>query len=76
MYTLQDFFTAAGLINPVPFAPFITMEKEPWASQVKNLNRLLTHEMCIRDRFSLQCHYNYLLRLYWLYLLQEHQMHS
>ena len=44
MYTLQDFFTAAGLINPVPFAPFITMEKEPWASQVKNLNRLLTHD--------------------------------
>ncbi len=44
MYTLQDFFTAAGLINPVPFAPFITMEKEPWASQVRNLNRLLTNE--------------------------------
>lgn len=44
MYTLQEFFTAAGLINPVPFAQFITMEKAPWASQVRNLNRLLTNE--------------------------------
>lgn len=47
-YTLQDYFYAAKLRNPVAFAKYITLANTPWQKQVEGLNRLLTS-----DRYGL-----------------------
>ena len=44
MYTLQDYYKAAGLKHPIPFADYISLPFKPWKNQISGLNKLLKYD--------------------------------